>query len=318
MKHRIAILAASVVVLAATAIIYIKLAPRPAEVTTVSDVTLSPGPRLLVVTGRHLAVIEADGTMHVSKMECVRVYAAAGTGICLHPDSPWAYSVTVLDSALAVRKSQAIPGLPNRARVSASGRMVAWTTFVGGDSYTAAGFSTRTGILDTATGTSISTLEDFAITLDGKPYKNIDVNFWGVTFAADDNRFFATLATGGNRYLVEGDFAGREVRTLRSNVECPSLSPDGTRIAFKQAVNGDPQQGWRLSVLDLASGKAENLAETRSIDDQAAWLDNTTIAYTVRDSAGDPSVWSASADGRGAPKLLANNAESPATLANHL
>jgi hypothetical protein len=318
MKHRIAILAASVVVLAATAIIYIKLAPRPAKVTTVSEVTLSPGLRLLVVTERHLAVIDADGTMRVSEMECVRVYAAAGTGICLHPDSPWAYSVTVLDSSLAVRKSQAIPGLPNRARVSASGRMVAWTTFVGGDSYTASGFSTRTGILDTVTGATVSTLEGFAITLEGKPYQAIDVNYWGVTFAADDNRFFATLATGGNRYLVEGDFAQRSVRTLRSNVECPSLSPDGTRIAFKQAVKGDPQQGWRLSVLELAQNRVTELAETRSIDDQAAWLDNTTIAYTVRDSAGNPSVWSTAADGSGAPKLVANNAESPATLANHL
>ena len=61
------------------------------------------------------------------------------------------------------------------------------------------------------------------------------------------------MSTAGHRYLVAGDFAAHTVRTLRENVECPSLSPDGTRVAFKSAVDGDPAKGWRLSVLDLAT-----------------------------------------------------------------
>jgi len=50
--------------------------------------------------------------------------------------------------------------------------------------------------------------------------------------------------------------------TLRRNVECPSLSPDGTRIAFKErvAARGD----GRLHVLDLRALRDWQLAERRS------------------------------------------------------
>lgn len=44
-------------------------------------------------------------------------------------------------------------------------------------------------------------------------------------------------------HLVEGDLAARTVRTVVENVECPSLSPEGARIAFKQAVDGDRRRG---------------------------------------------------------------------------
>ena len=87
------------------------------------------------------------------------------------------------------------------------------------------------------------------------------------------------MHTDGRRYLVEGDFAAKTVRTLREWVECPSLSPDGTRIAFKEAVDGNPRKGWRLSVLDLATMRVTHTREARSVDDQAAWLDNDTILY---------------------------------------
>ncbi|MFI2349604.1 TolB family protein [Streptomyces sp. NPDC019443] len=325
-RTRIAILLAATVVLAAVAIGYIRLAAdRTATADRTADpftaaadrATLVAGRRLLVVSDRHLATVSRDnpnGPRRVAPLECVRVYAAAGTGVCVRPDSPWSYSLVVLDQELREKRAFRVPGLPNRARVSASGRMVAWTTFVGGDSYNSGGFSTRTGILDTRTGALVSTLEKFAVTREGRPYQAADLNFWGVTFTADDNRFYATVSTAGRRYLVEGDFAARTVRTLKENVECPSLSPDGTRIAFKEAVGADPTRGWRLSVLELASMRVTPLAETRSIDDQAAWLDNATVAYTVRDSSGDPDVWSVPSDGSGTPRLLVPDSESPAAL----
>jgi Tol biopolymer transport system component len=192
--------------------------------------------------------------------------------------------------------------------------MVSWTTFVGGDSYTSSGFSTRTGILDTRTGATVPSLEEFAITRDGRRYRNADVNYWGVTFTADDNRFYATMATGGRRYLVRGDLAARTVETLKENVECPSLSPDGTRLAFKEAIDADPVKGWRLSVLDLATMRVTATAETRSVDDQAAWLDSGKLAYTLRRDDGQPDVWSVPADGSGAATLVIPGAESPSPL----
>jgi hypothetical protein len=319
---RIGVLAAAVLLLGGVAAGYTALAADrtaapPAQAMAAGNLTLTPGPRLLTITDRHLAsvtVTDPAGPRTVSTVECLRAYAAAGTGICLRPSSAWSYEVVVLDADLKPRQAFAVPGLPNRARVSPSGRFVAWTVFVGGDSYTSSGFSTRTGILDTRTGTTVNTLEDFTVIRDGAPYRNVDVNFWGVTFAADDNRFYATMSTGGRRYLVRGDLAARTVQTLQDNVECPSLSPDGTRIAFKRAIDADPMKGWRLSVLDLASMRVTQTAEGASVDDQAAWLDGATLAYTLRQDDGRPDVWSVPADGSGAPRLLIPGAESPAAL----
>ncbi|WBC15002.1 hypothetical protein O7600_28735 [Micromonospora sp. WMMA1998] len=320
MRAKLATLAAAVVVLGASAAGYAVVSARPAPApASAADraVTLRPGPRLLAVTDRHVstaALADPAGPRAVSDTECLRVYAAAGTGVCLAPSSPWSYRVVVLDAELRPTRRLDVPGLPNRARVSASGRMVSWTTFVGGDSYTSSGFSTRTGFLDTRTGATVTTLEDFAIRRDGRPYRSADVNFWGVTFAGDDTAFYATMSTAGKRWLVRGDAAARTVTTVRENVECPSLSPDGTRIAFKEAVDADPAKGWRLSVLDLRTMRVTATAERASVDDQAAWLDGATLAYTLRQDDGSPDVWSVPADGSGTPRLLLPGAESPSPL----
>ncbi|MGC4854074.1 TolB family protein [Micromonospora sp. DT4] len=321
-RAKLGVVAASVVLLGSGAVGYAAIAaepsrtPRPAAAGD-QAVTLTPGPRLLAVTDRYVSsvsIADPAGPRTVSSLECLRVYAAAGTGVCLRPATAWSYQVVVLDAALRQKRTLSVPGLPNRARVSASGRMVSWTTFVGGDSYTASGFSTRTGILDTVTGATVASLEEFAVRRDGRAYRSPDVNYWGVTFTADDNRFYGTMSTGGKRYLVRGDVAARTVEMLRENVECPSLSPDGTRIAFKQAIDADPTKGWRLSVLDLASGRITATAEQTSVDDQAAWLDDATLAYTLRQSDGRPDVFAVPADGSGTPRLLIPGAESPSPL----
>jgi WD40-like Beta Propeller Repeat len=239
----------------------------------------------------------------------------AGTGACLHADGVLGtVELLILDQDLKQRQSIGVDGLPNRVRVSASGRMVAWTLFVDSDNYATLAFSTVTGIYDTRTGEKLYTIEKFSVTKDGRPYRTADMNFWGVTFTADDNKFYATMHAEGQRYLVEGDFAAKAVRTLREWVECPSLSPDGTRIAFKEAVNGNPTKGWRLSVLDLATMRVTPTAETRSVDDQAAWLDNSTLGYALRHDDGTPDLWTVRADGSGTPTLLLADASSPAAL----
>ncbi|MGW3965505.1 hypothetical protein ACWED2_37195 [Amycolatopsis sp. NPDC005003] len=324
MKTRIIIAVVGVLVLAGAAVAYVGFASaRSHDVTTTGAVSLDPGPRLLFRSTAdadrgHVATVsttDPGGPRTVSPLSCARVYAAAGTGLCLRQDGDLTtYQLAVLDSRLAVTREIPLVGLPNRARVSASGRMLAWTVFVTGDSYNGGMFSTRAGILDTATGDLAGTLEDYTVTLDGKPYQAADLNFWGVTFTRDDRRFYATMSTAGRRYLVAGDFAGHTIRTLRENVECPSLSPDETRVAFKSAVDGDPAKGWRLSVLDLASAKTTPLGETRSVDDQPAWLDDHSIGYGLPRGPGHADVWSAPADGSGKPRLLIPDAESPAAL----
>ena len=294
------------------------------------------------IAGNVAGVPVADPTAPpvVSGLRCARFAAAHGTGICLtQPGALGTSDAVVLDAALKPVRRIPLGGIPSRARVSASGRMISWTVFMRGDSYLSSGFSAGTSILDTKTGQLIANIETLALTKDGKQYYSPDVNYWGVTFAADDNRFYASLSTKGKTYLVQGDLANWSARTVRENAECPSLSPDNTRIVFKKRVRASADKPWRLYVLDLESGTETPLAETQSIDDQALWLDNETVAY-ARSGVGDldPSqvaganpagadpagtdigpaahwdIYSVPADGSGSPQLLVPGGSSPTLL----
>ena len=181
--------------------------PQVAE----GNVTLTPGASRRIVFrnmawGPHrdelatVAAADPAGPRTASGVKCLRFYAAAGTGICLqaeHGAIQDTYRAVVLDARLKERAHYSLPGIPTRARVSPSGHWVAWTVFVGGDSYAGTNFSTRTAILDTTTGQLTPSLEDFTAFKDGKEHHAADTNFWGVTFAADDRLFYATMATGG-------------------------------------------------------------------------------------------------------------------------
>ncbi|MEU8462123.1 hypothetical protein [Streptomyces sp. NPDC029003] len=267
-----------------------------------------------------LATVPADapgGPRTASGVKCLRFHSAGGTGICLRSEQgavQESYRAVVLDAQLKETASRPLAGIPTRARVSPGGHLVAWTVFVGGDSYAGTDFSTRTSLLDLRTGRYDASLEDFTIRKDGAAYRNTDVNFWGVTFAADEQTFYATLATGGSTYLVRGDLAARTVTTLRENLECPSLSPDGTRLVFKKRVPGLPAEApWRLYVLDLATMAETPLAEERSVDDQVVWTDDRTVVYSLPGDFG-ADLYSLPADGGGHPARLMDSALAPAFL----
>lgn len=167
-------------------------------------------------------------------------------------------------------------------------------------------------LIDLTRGKVIADLEDFAITKGAHRFYAIDENFWGVTFAADSDTFYATMRTGGHYYLVRGHVGSRKAEILRDGVECPAISPDGTRLVYKSRIDhGFDPATWRLHVLDLATVADHPLAETRSVDDQAAWLDNTHVAYGVAQSDGTVDTWSVPADGSGRPSLIVPTGESP-------
>jgi WD40-like Beta Propeller Repeat len=244
------------------------------------------------------------------ELACDRVYFAAGQGLCMvTAASGVSYEATIFDSSLQPQETLPLTGLPSRARVSRDGRYGAMTVFVNGHEYlSSGGFSTATTIVDMRSGEQLGNLEEFEVSREGRPLESADFNFWGITFAPDDSdRFYATLRTGDHHYLVEGSVSRRSVRVLRDGVECPSLSPDGKRIAFKSRI-GDADR-WRLAVLDLATLEDHPVAERRSIDDQPEWLDDLTLVYSD-----GLDVFTTPADGGGAPRLALRNATSPVSL----
>ncbi len=248
-----------------------------------------------------------SGPVTPTGLSCERAYFSGGYGVCLTADRGvvTSYQAFIFDSSLKPRHKLPLQGIPSRTRVSPDGRLASITVFVSGDSYVPGSFSTRTEVFRTDDGSKIAELEKFTVERDGKPFRAVDFNFWGVTFANDGHHFYATLATGGQNYLIEGDLTTQHAQVLHSGVECPSLAPNGKRVAFKRPT----RSGWHIYVLDLDSDREIPLAETRSVDDQVVWLDNDRILYAL-----ERDIWVMPADGSGTPSVFLTDAYSPAVI----
>src|SRR5262249_43492762 len=154
------------------------------------------------------------------------------------------------------------------------------------------GFSTRTSIVDLDTGKwLVEDLETFTVRRKGQTIQAPDFNFWGVTFTPDARTFYATLGTGGETLLVKGDVDARTMDVRGESGECPSVPRAGRRGAFRQGGGGAPGPvTGRWGVLDLETRQRHPLAETRSVDDQAQWLDERQVLYALPAGADRPTV----------------------------
>lgn len=233
------------------------------RITLKAGEDIGPLPSPPYVMFRHTALDEAYGRLGVIALaaqtvsrtilplRCERVHFSVDRGVCLVANRGvfTTYKAIVFDSDLRRLYEFPLNGFPSRVRVAPNGRVAAITVFVSGHSYGAAGFSTLVTFIDLYSGTVVvENMESFTVLREGQPLQAADFNFWGVTFARESNVFYATLRTGGQNYLVKGDMYARTVQTLREGVECPSLSPDNSKIAFKKEVGQEESElpgGWR-------------------------------------------------------------------------
>lgn len=255
----------------------------------------------------------------VVDLACEVAHASGGRGICLARDtsllSPFVAKIFDLADH-RILHTVSLAGLPSRTRVARDGRIGATTVFVTGHGYDSVDFSTQTLLIDLGTGATIADVETFDFFAQGVPIREADFNVWGITFLDDGNTFYATLSTQRRHLLVRGGVAARQAHVIHEDVECPSVSPDGTRVAYKRRYIEDGFVRWQLYVLDLRTMQETALGERRSVDDQLEWLDDGRVLYTLIDTTGTQgnSVWSINADGSGNAERLLASASSPALV----
>jgi hypothetical protein len=258
-----------------------------------------------------------DGAF-VTDLSCLRVYFGGDTGICLTSTttaSKTEWWAELFDARFQQLQRFPLSGEPSRVRVSPDGRLAAATVFENGHSYAEHGFSTRTTLYDLTARTSLGDLEQFVSMRNGEVFRAVDFNFWGVTFAQDGNTFYATLDTAGVSYLVRGDARGRTLEVLRPNVECPSLSPDNSRIAFKKRVGARSLGWWQIAVLNPDTlTETVLINETRSVDDQVEWLDDHRVVYHLTNGSTAADLWALAVDNASPPQRLLESAYSPAVI----
>ncbi len=178
------------------------------------------------------------------------------------------------------------------------------------------GFSTATEVHEFGGGRRWGNLEKFQLVIGGREVNPVDRNIWGVTFV-DDQTFYATVGTGGTTWLVQGDLDARTLTSVSEHAECPAISPDGSRVAFKVDVDPGRKIVWQIAVMDIATGERTLLADgPRGLDDQVEWLDDDTLLYGMprADEPGVTDVWSVDATAVAEPELLIEQAWSPTVV----
>ena len=261
-----------------------------------------------------LSLRPGELTRHVSPLSCARVHYARGTGLCLVQEQVQgqsAFTAYTFDQTLTRRNRIVLRGVPTRARVSPDGRRATITTFAEEESPEGERLATDSMIIDVRSGRVIASLRDFQVIHDQQPPITGVIDIGSVAFEDDGDRFFATLSTETERYLVAGSVQERRVTAIRPGIANEALSPDGNHLAVKRLI-GD-RGFWQLGVIDLRTWTERDLNQgPRSIDDQVEWLDNNHVMY--HDTAQDTTaLWMLPIDGVSGPSIFVRDAFSGTT-----
>jgi dipeptidyl aminopeptidase/acylaminoacyl peptidase len=276
-------------------VIFRALAPRDAY-GYVAVRQLSPGARPLVST-----------------LSCSRLHYAGGRGLCAAQEQSGGEIknvVYVFNARLERGARVVLDGMPTRLRVSPNGRFGAITTYAEEETEQGERLATRTRLVDLNSGTPFADLRDFHVDHRGLPPIEGPMDIASVAFERDGDRFFATLSTDRERYLVAGSQRERRLTTIRAGVANEALSPDGQRLVVKRLL---PERGfWQLAVIDLRTWAEHDLPQgPRSVDDQVEWLDNAHVTYHDVDGE-STSIWLLPIDGINGPRVLVKDAYSAA------
>ncbi len=291
-----------------------------------ANASAAGAPRLLVRVasagsdaGRLDLIGAAGGKLLASlPLHCDRVHNGAAVIACLRTVPGQGLKLDLADRQAKVLGTLNFPNvlIASRVRVSPDGATVALTGFSAGHTYIGTDFSTRTYLIDAVNRRVMSDVSMFkVIEANGLTLAAKRINVWGVTFDPHHSgRFLATVGAGGGVFLAAGDSKSKTLTLMRADMECPSFSPDGKKVAFKRR-NG--ANGWWPAVYEIASGRESVMKDKRSIDDQIEWLDDATIMYEIAPAASTDvhgaltEVMVRKADGSGSASVLRVNAGSP-------
>jgi Tol biopolymer transport system component len=153
-------------------------------------------------------------------------------------------------------------------------------------------------------GSDTSTAELHRINADGSGEMTLTNNEaweYGAAWTRDNSGIvFGSQMDGGWRlYRMSLDGLGVEPLLAGASGNAPSLSPDGTMVAFTSDRDGDDD----LYVLDLRQGSVRNLTSNADHDDNAAWSpEGARIAFSS-DRTGKNEIYVMNTDGSGAIQL---------------
>jgi hypothetical protein len=262
-----------------------------------------------------LSLRTRDATRQVAGLSCLRLHYAGGRGLCVLQDTvenPPTYAAVVFDASFTPRIRFPLSGVPTRVRVAPNGSRAAITTYGEEERPEGERLATTSVVVDLESGRVLADLREFQ--LDGGSLLSArgeePRDFSSVTFERDSDRFFATLTTSGERFLVAGSVDRRRLSVIRAGVASEALSPDGQRLAIKRLVG--ERGSWQLGVIDLRDSSTHEVRQgPPSVDDQVEWWDDGHLLY--HDADGETtSIWILPVKGDRGPRVAIRDAYSAA------
>jgi len=288
------------------------VAPKPGEVMFVNRV---PGDDY----GR-LGIRHSDGSRTLLAQDCLRVHIAADHGVCLSETDPvlGTFETTFFEASNPAEtiKSYASAS-PSRARISPDGTFSTVTAFISGGSYADIGIGETTTVVtidEVDSNVLLRGAGQFEVNAEQSRYQTFDANYWGLTFVDQEN-FYITGFYDTLPEIMQGTLSTMTIEPTGWIGSCPSISPDGKTLVFKEQR---PDGHYDLVAVDVETQEKRLLGETRSVDDQVEWLDNDTILYALHPEDGDLGlqpqfdIWELDLAEGSEPKMFLPSADSPA------